>query len=94
MGTILETDHTSGTYTVEVGGRVKYMVEESDLGHTHAGAYLTGDDVTVRLGPREREARVAGYDDDDGTYSVRCDDGKLIGGVKRTNIRRPSAEME
>jgi len=94
LGHIEATDELSATYTVRThDGRLKYMVEEADLEHLYAGMYRTGEEVTVRRGQRERDARIAGHDDDSGTYSVIFDDGQIVEQIKRMSIRRPSSEM-
>ena len=50
-------------------GRLKYLVDEGELGHVWAGDYRTGEVVTVRRGTQKFDARVAGHDDDEGTYT-------------------------
>ena len=68
------------------------MVDEEDLQHLIAGQYRIGDAVSVHLARggsrREREGRIAGYDDDDGTYSVYFSDGDVVDRIKRTSIAR------
>ena len=96
FGVVEYVDELSCTYTVRLhDGLVKHMVEEEDLRHLIAGQYRTGDAVSVRsaLGGsrREREGRIAGYDDDDGTYSVIFSGGEVVMNLKRTSITRQQA---
>ena len=93
--TIQATNYSSGTYTIKThDGRMKYFVEEEDLAHLWAGKYRTGDAVRVRFGQRERDARIAGHDDEDGTYSVIFADGDIVDQIRRTRItQQASLEM-
>ncbi len=73
IGTIDATDPSSGTYTVRMNdGRIKWLVDEGDLRHLKAGAFRVGDKITATISPGSRgvPARIAGFDDDSGTYSV------------------------
>ena len=69
----------------------QYMVEEEDLRHFRAGKFRTGDPVWMRVGDRECGARVAGFDDDDETYSVRFASGKVLDSLGYDRIRKYAA---
>jgi len=89
LGTVEGADYASGTYTVRMSdGRLKYLVDEGELGHVWAGDYRTGEVVTVRRGTQKFDARVAGHDDDEGTYSVIYSSGEMAHGIRRTSISR------
>jgi hypothetical protein len=92
FGTVEAADWASATYTVKMNdGQMKYMVEEADLEHLWAGKYRTGDSVTVRMGRRSREGRVASHDDDDGTYGIIFGDGETVDRIKRTSISQQAS---
>lgn len=77
--TVEVADWESGTYTVRLlDGRLKYMVEESDMRHGRAGTYEVGARVSVLLKGVWRTSRIVEYDYESETYCVRClHDGKL-----------------
>ena len=67
---------------------IKYLVEEEDLSHFRAGKYHTGDKVIATIEGRERKARVANYDDDYGTYTVRLQDGEEVEELSYDKVRK------
>ena len=81
-GTIDEVDDASCTCTVRMeDGRLKYLVEETELRHYRAGAFDVGDMVNARLGGDAAgltRAAIAGYDDDSATYSLLLRGGKRV----------------
>ena len=83
-GTIDAVDDASCTCTLRMeDGRLKYLVEETELRHYRAGAFDVGDMVNARLGSGGdasglTRAAIAGYDDDSATYSLLLRSGKRV----------------
>ena len=91
FGIVEGVDYLGGTYDIKLpSGLMKYMIEEEDLRHYRSGKYYNGDAVKVQLssGTREREARIAGYDDDAGTYSVILADGDVVEDLNFDQVRK------
>ena len=86
-GCIDASDEASGTCTVRMeDGRIKFMVEQEDLRHYRAGAFLTGAAVAVQRRGTIVRGIILEYDDASESYLVQCVDGERLHFVTDSEI--------